>query len=333
MDRLILNFEISGCNNNCFHCHCHGGLAETELLSIDQVIDISESFLEGVEDIYVFLVQEQTLYHDFFKLVEELSKRGFMGKGNQKALVSNCWGLAKREGFMDQLVDHFNFVKPTLFGLESTHDQHVGRKGHFNEIIEATRQSLARGIEVGWQVMLTRKNAGELDDLYQLGREMGLEEDKIFITAEYLYTGTFLENSSDYLPGSDDLEKVSRPIYEQEEGILMTEKDLIQALEEGREFEIEKVGLEQIYIDGSLNVYPISHLEPEFLLGNLNHDSVQDILEQIIDGKNLPTAIIDKRNLTLKELVAQYGNKDSRDLYTPQSLFDKLSWKALGKSE
>ncbi|WP_425448299.1 hypothetical protein [Dethiothermospora halolimnae] len=91
MKKIIIDFEISGCLNNCYHCHCNGGIKERKFMNQDKVMDIASKFRDKLDvEVSVRLVQEQTYYPDFFDLVTKLEDNGFLKKGNEKLLVTNC---------------------------------------------------------------------------------------------------------------------------------------------------------------------------------------------------------------------------------------------------
>lgn len=329
MDKIFINFEITGCLCNCYHCHCDGGAKNKGFMTIDDVISLASKFRESLDTtVSVRLVQEQTYYPDFFDMIITLENHGFMEKGNRKMLVSNCWGLANRDGFVNQLKNHFGVVKTTLFGIGKTHDIHAGRKGSYDDIIKATRLCLEQDIDIVWQVMLTQKNAEEIDQLYEIARDLGVE--KIFTTCEHYYAGRIQDSNriKNFFPQESNLKNLKVEVFEAVNGVLKPEKEYIDDIKKDIQYDISRIDFNEVYIDRNYNVFPIFHISPDFLLGNAKK-SFNKIIDQILFNKDIAPAIVTKNKLRLNDLIKKYADKDSNELHTPQSLFDKLSIREL----
>lgn len=87
-------------------------------------------------------------------------------------------------------------------------------------------------------------------------------------------------------------------------------------IKSGKAYLVQKVPFDELYIDIELNVYPFCYISHEFLLGNLR-DSANKIVEQIKNCTNLPESIQHKRKQEFEELVLEYGDAPSNQLYTP----------------
>ena len=64
----------------------------------------------------------------------------------------------------------------TLFGLETNTDHYIGRKGAFNEIINATNILLDNGFIPRWQYFVYKDTLADLDEVIALSKELRLEE-------------------------------------------------------------------------------------------------------------------------------------------------------------
>ncbi|WP_425448300.1 hypothetical protein [Dethiothermospora halolimnae] len=183
---------------------------------------------------------------------------------------------------------------------------------------------MKEGIDIVWQIMVTQKNSTEIDELYKLGRD--LEVEKIFITAEHYYVGRVqsFNKMNEFFPRISNLKDVKKEVYQLENGVIKPEKEYIEDLEKNINYKISNVNFNEIYIDKDFNVYPIFHLSSEFLLGNAI-DSFDKVRDRILHNKDLPSKMIEKNSLNFIDLIRKYADKDSNELHTPQSLFDKLS--------
>jgi len=322
MDKLRLSIKITGCPNKCFYCHSYGGGSKKAFFDIDTVIKIASFFRDNLDtDVSVLLMEEQTHYPDFFELIARLESEGFMRKDSTKWLVTNCWGIIHVPGFIDKIKDHYNTIMPTLFGINEIHDAQAGRKGSYDDIINASKECLKKGVKVIWNLKWSRLNTEDMNRLSELAENMGINS---FINSEYLFYGYFLpEQAEKYLPVIDDISKIKYDITEYKQGILKTAGQFVDDVKNGITYDVKTVSFDDLYVIDNLNVYPLGHMSNEYCLGNIN-GSPDKIIENIKLGDNLPEAIIKKRKQNFSELVLNYVDIHSNALYTPQSLFDKL---------
>lgn len=322
MDKLRLSIKITGCPNRCFYCHSCGGGKKRAFFDIDAIIKIASFFREKLGIIVlVLLMEEQTYYPDFFELITRLESEGFMKNEPTKWLITNCWGLNHVPGFVDKMKNHYSLIHPTLFGKKETHDMLAGRKGSYDDIINASKECLEKGINVTWNLKWSRLNTDDMNSLAELAEGMGI---KSFINSEYYFYGYFLPNQAEkYLPTVDDLSKIKYEVVEHKQGILKTAKQFYDDVKNGVTYDIKPVSFDDLYVTDSLNVYPLGHMSDEYCLGNIK-DSPDKLIENIKIGNNLPKAIVTKRKQDFSELILNYADVNSNLLHTPQSLFDML---------
>ena len=213
--------------------------------------------------------------------------------------MTNCWGLRHTPGLIDAVKRHYSTVLPTLFGIGETHDLHAGRKGAYLDILEATKACLERELAVVWHLQGSRRNTGEINALYALGKSLGVEN--VFISAEYFFSGHFLHAAQEYLPTLDGLEQIQYDVYEYQQGNLKTAAQFLECVQTGETFDVKKVPPGELYVDENLNVYPFLHLSEQFCLGNLKEPS-DKLVERIKNGADLPEAILKKRRQDFSEL-------------------------------
>jgi len=331
MNRLRLNLRVTGCPNKCFHCHCRGGGNTKVFFDTDTIIKTASFFRDKLNtDVSVLLLDEQTYYPGFFELIARLEAEGFMYNGNQKFLVTNCWGLKNVPGFIDQLNEHYYMVIPTIFGISGVHDMHVRRKGNYDEIIYSTKECLLKGLKVMWHLQWSKLNTEDMIRLYEIGESIGVTA--INISGEYYFSGFYPDNAEEFHPVSDDFNKIKHRIAEHELPLLKTANQIIDDIKNGILYDVKKVpfdGVYDIYINEKFDIYPLTHHFEKYRLGNLDDPECR-IIEQIQHGCFLPKAIINKRNQDFSELVLKYADTSSNKLYTPQTLFDKLCLEHVG---
>ncbi len=283
MEKYTLNFEATGCPNTCMHCYCSDLKRQPELIPPSDIMVTARAFRGAMSsDVGVLLLQEQTMYPDFITLTKQLRSEGFMRKTNDGLLVTNGFGLARDVDLLQETSKLFGGIKMTLFGLEDEHDRFVSRKGHFNEILKVTQHAKTLGLNVIWQLMVSSRNPRQMGDLQALATQFGVSHS--FVTAGYHYSGQLLTNAS-AIPHQGTLDQVTASVYEVAEGSLFTEADFYKGIAETSDEGIEKVGLTNLYVDSSFDVYPLSAIRKPYKLGNLRNG-----LKELVDA--LKTTIV-----------------------------------------
>lgn len=314
-----LNFEITGCTNRCRHCFCMGLKSNRDLLKKEVVLEYARKFKDQLnEEIYVMLLQEQTFYPEFLELMTTLQEENLSHK--KGLLVTNGFGLMHQEEMIAHLSQLFSAVKLTLFGEADYHDDFVKRPGHLSEIIEVSKRCKANGLNVIWQLMLTRDKGKEISYLIDLAKSLDIQ---YYVTGAFYQSGAVLIDNS-FMPLESDLEQLDFEIYELEHSLYFPEYKSKQLIESILDQKINKVSMMDLYIDSELNVYFFNTVKKEFCLGNLTHDFDQ-IISMLKEPKSLPKNIQKRMALDFKYLIETYTDPESKEMHTPQTLFEKLS--------
>ena len=188
-----------------------------------------------------------------------------------------------------------------------------------DDIINASKGCIKRGINVNWNLKWTKLNTDDMNSLSELAESMGINS---FINGEFNFYGRFFPKQAEKsLPTSDDLSKIKYEVIDKD--TLKTAEQYVEDIKNGITFEFNTVSFDNIYVTDDLNVYPLGHMSRGYCLGNI-HDSPDTLIENIKIGSNLPEAIIRKRNHDFSDLVLKYADIDSHSLHSPQSLFSML---------
>lgn len=329
MESITLSMEVTGCVNHCFHCHCRGGDPGLQFMNVETVLKYAYALREAWQkDMIVNLVQEQTRYPDYFPLIQNLEQHGFMESGDKKLLITNGWGLIHRPGFLQRAREHYRSLHFTLYGLKEQHDGLANRIGAFEDILKATEEGQKEGFRVYWMIMLTHSTVEEVEKLLQLALFQGLAREQVVLNPEFHFTGYFMELWEEKPLEGDQIQFLKEQNLIHSGHKYSTEGELIALAEQGQEFDVQKIPLDHFYIDRKKNMYPFLHLYPEFCLGNVQEEPLRKIKERIEKG-NVPPLLQFKKDLKAADVFRRYGQRQSRELHSPQSLFDKLSWLAV----
>ncbi len=320
MEKLILNFEVTGCPNKCRHCYCSELKSNRELIDIEEVISISKQFRDYLDiDIDVYLLQEQTFHPSFIDMIKRLEEEGFTNRNGKGILISNGIGIAHNSELAKSLSEFFSRVKFTLFGTEENHDSFVNRKGHFDEIIKASKLCKEYGVTVIWQIMLTRGNANDVEKLVEYASTEGVIN---FVTADFYYSGEVLKDDS-FVPIEDDLLATNFEVYEKENSLFIPEYQALSSIDDLKKQEISKAAIDNLYIDSNFDIYPLSNINADFKLGNVKSD-IDSVLEMLKDQNGLPPLVKRRMEYDLEELVINNIDVNSKEMHTAQTLFEKL---------
>jgi len=320
VNKVILNYEVTGCPNHCQHCYCYELKAKRELIDIEDVVNLSKSFQEkSGYDTSVYLLQEQTYHPEFASLIKRLKEAELTLKNGKGMLVTNGFGLAYNKDLVKELSSFYRVVKFTLFGTNEIHDSFVNRKGHFNEIVKASKLCLEHGIDVVWQIMLTK---GHTDDVSSLLQEAKTLNVNAFVSGNFFYSGGVLK-TDEFVPTEDDIKSATFEIYEKENDLYFPESKAHELKDQILEKTIDKVSLDNLYIDTNFDVYPLNCIEPYYKLGNIK-ENLDELVMMLKDHSKLPPSIKARIEADFDSLITTYINLESNQMHTAQTLFEKL---------
>jgi pyrroloquinoline quinone biosynthesis protein E len=171
--RYALAVELtSHCNQRCSYCYNDwradngrsvGALASTELLTLlDRILD-------EVEFDHVTLTGGEPLARaDFFAVMELLRRR------NTDAFIISNGGLIGDEQAAKLAEHRIRGIQITLNSTRAgEHDDVVGGK-HFEKTIAGVQALRRHGVPVVGSIVVTRKNAGQLGEILELWRSLGV---------------------------------------------------------------------------------------------------------------------------------------------------------------
>ncbi len=342
MNVITLCFNINGCPNRCRHCYLNGKPSKRMDMNT-----ISEYVQKFKEEGYKINVSSWYLEPDFpsdYKELYEWEQEQSVKHIGHFELASD-FRLVRDNEYVKWLKEvGVKKVQLTFFGLEDLTNYYTNRKNAFNELLESIDILIDNEITPRIQYFVYQDTIKELNSFVKLIDSLKLEdrckefgsEFELFIhqggctgRAIKLYDNWMRKEDIKLIP--DYVLKKMSQFHNTDKPITsyfgVTEKELVNKLSSSNEyysFEPNYI----FYIDENYNVFT-NFGEPtsNWMLGNLNNDSLKDIINKYEQGI-YPAANLCKK-YTIGELVNEAGDKGSNKLFNEDSYIEYLIDKVL----
>lgn len=167
-----LIFELTSlCNFSCTHCIREEG--EAGFLPVPLVEKVlTEARRYQNVDYVAFTGGEPTLHPHFPELLELVARHG-----HRFGFVTNGWRFAEKTlAQVEPYRGHLSHVTFSIDGArEATHDTLRKRKGSFRRLMQAIALCRANGMGVHVNMVVTRANRGELQEMALLASRLGCD--------------------------------------------------------------------------------------------------------------------------------------------------------------
>lgn len=317
--KLNLVVDMYGCPNRCKHCWL-GHIKHTKMNDdIDKyIINYFKPYFDEI--VYYSWLREP----DFTKNYEERwlkdNQISIQAKPQRFELAS-FYLLNHDSNYVEFLKNvGVKKVQLTFFGLEEMTDKYVGRKGAFNELINATNILIENGIAPRYQAFINEENKYEIVELLNLIKELNLEEkcNEIGIPFDFfVHEGSCDGENKKLYPiriNKDDIPHALIP-YHLDYSELLTEKECCEILmKDDSSYVYHNEDEITLNITSNLDVYyNFTHITDNWKIGNLKECNKDELISKIL---NEDTYALNKaRNISLKELVQLYGNFESNKAF------------------
>jgi len=157
------------CNLRCVHCYSRSeDRAYAGELSTAEARRLIDDLADFGAPVLLFSGGEPLLRPDLFELVEYA-----VGRGLRAVISTNGTRIddAAAARFRDA---GLGYVGVSLDGLGDVNDRFRGVPGAFEQALAGIRRCLAAGVKVGLRFTITRRNAGEIDRIFDLVRDEGI---------------------------------------------------------------------------------------------------------------------------------------------------------------
>ncbi len=335
MSYLGVMADMAGCPNRCRHCWLGGH--KNGSIGVEEFKEIAAEFKNwrdesgrGIEELGFFSWWREPDYRDDYRelwqLEQELSSPG---RAQRYELLS-IWRLARDESYAAWAAT----LKPTacqisFFGMQENTDWGVRRKGAFQDSLLATERLLSVGIAPRWQIFVTKRCLGELDEFLRLIYDLDLNRRCEAIGRKFdVFIGTIEPEGGGYaIEGArveeGDLSLIPNELLaicrEKVDPFGQSERVLLESLLSEDAPPNVSVPIPSIAIDANYDVYPnIAEPTEWWRLGNLKTDGVGAVLNAYVHETTPGMRM--NREMPIRELARRYGEKSSKKMYKKDDL-------------
>ncbi len=317
--KLSLVVDMYGCPNRCKHCWL--GHMQNKKMKEESDLFIVNYFKPYFDQIaYYSWVREP----DFCEHYTERWARDNDISVNAQPLrfeLASFYRLVRDKNYVGFLKETgTKAVQLTFFGLGKMTDKYTGRKGAFEELLNATQILVENKISPRWQAFINEENKQEVAALLPLIKNLRLEERclefggsfKFFVHAGSCdgenYKLYHLRINKDNIPAQ------LIPYYLDYEKTA-TEQELCAKIKnDNSNLEFEKSGDTVLNISNRFDVYfNYANMSEKWTLGNMLTLSPSQMMENI-KTRNV-FAINVSKEITISHLVEKYGDTSSQKIF------------------
>lgn len=312
---LLLAVDLYGCPNRCRHCWLgHMPNRNMEAGADEWITDYFKPYFERIS-FYSWLREP-----DFCNDYRERWQKDIELSSNimpERYELASFWRLVRDPEYVKFLKEvGVKIVQLTFFGLDKRTDQYVGRTGAFQELLQATELLIANEIAPRWQAFIYEDNKDELVALLRLSEQLNLKERCQAFGAEFKFFvhtgGCDGENRNQYgiWIEKQHIPEALIPYYLNYESLL-TERECCELLKDDVTHRVHHN--EELIVLLISNTYDVffnfTHMSDEWKIGNLKTDNQEELIRRILE-EDIPALNL-SRKITLQELVAMYGDRQS----------------------
>ena len=335
IDYLGVMIDMAGCPNRCRHCWL--GSHKNGSMTVDDFRNIAGQFKnwrdengESIHELGFFSWWREPDFRDdyreLWRLEQDLSSPGRA----QRFELLSIWRLARDESYTKWAATlPPKACQITFFGMEENTDWGIRRKGAFADNLTATERLIKVGIAPRWQLFITKRCLGELDEFLRLIFRLELHKrcEAIGQKFEVFIGGMSPEGSGfeleDVRVDESDLALIPRGLIdicrEGTDLLGQPEHALLEILSNDDSPPNVSAPTSCVSVNADYDVYPnIAEPTEWWRLGNLKSDGVNVILKAY-RNETTPGMRMN-REMPIKKLARQYGDKNSKKLYCKSDL-------------
>lgn len=206
--RLIFWELTQGCNLSCQHCRASAQPGrDPDELSTDEIRAVIDNIVTFAKPLLILTGGEPLYRPDFFEIASYASSRGLrVAMATNGTLVDGDLARRAREA---------GVLRASISidgGREATHDGFRGLPGAFRRALEGAEALRQAGIDVQFNMTVTRHNVGEIDDIVRLAQDRGAKAVHLFMLVP---VGCGMEIAEDKVLPPEEYERVLQWFYDQ----------------------------------------------------------------------------------------------------------------------
>ena len=336
--KITACLDMAGCPNRCRHCWL--GCTPNGWLNSDDLRFVADAFRPFTDCLEVASWYREPDYLPEYKELWELENELSDSRKTPHWELMSVWRAVRDETYVPWLKSlGLQRCQLTLFGGRDRTDYYTGRKGAYDEILQAIEMLLAARIAVRIQVFVNQENISDLQSVVDLIHDMKLEERCAAFGipfSAFVHQGSCDgENEKLYnvRVAPEDLCKIPKELVDYslrhsnvkcfDEIFGQTEQELVKQLSSSCETHSYVSDKPVFFVDKDFNVYPnITTPAPHWLLGNLKNDGAKFVLSRYFNSES--PAQRTRLTVPYGEMVAKYGDRNSRRLFCKSDYEDLI---------
>lgn len=339
LDSLGVMVDMAGCPNRCRHCWL--GTHSDGAMTVQDFRDIAAEFKnwrdetgEGIAELGFFSWWREPDYRDDYRALWALEQTLSSPGRAQRFELLSTWRLARDPDYaLWAATLPPRSCQISFFGMEENTDWFMRRKGAFRDQLLATQRLLEVGVAPRWQLFVTKRCLGELDEFYRLMQELMLHKRCEAMGRKFeVFIGGMSPEGSGFevedirLEAADVAEIPDQLVSICREGLQLLgspECDLLEKMLEESAAPNMRAAMGCVAIDADYDVYPnIAEPTGWWRLGNLKTDGVGKILT--VYREETTPGMIANTTIPVAELARQFGDPSSTRLYDRSDLISRF---------
>lgn len=171
---LVICVDMKGCPNRCKHCWL--GDLPNNVIDDNYAVYIVNLFKPYFKDITFYSWMREP---DFCSNYKErwIKDNELSSIKPERFELASFYKIVRDPDYVKWLKEvGTKKVQLTFFGLEKTTDEYVGRKGAYQELMNASDLLKENDIEPRWQIFIYQTNKEELIELLNLAKHKNIKE-------------------------------------------------------------------------------------------------------------------------------------------------------------
>lgn len=156
------------CNLRCVHCYAGSDAQRYDELSTDEAKAMIDDLAAFGAPVLLFSGGEPCVRPDLVELIAYAKAQGM------RVVISTNGTLITPELAQKFAEVGLSYVGVSLDGCRETHDRFRGVPGAFDAALRGIRNARAAGIKVGLRMTINKHNWQEIDDIFDLMKEEGI---------------------------------------------------------------------------------------------------------------------------------------------------------------